>query len=73
MSDRREKKLAKSPDVDGGIITVVRAGGHIGGLSPPRTPAFNTRHACLEPIVKGIVKRKKMPQKSPTLKTPYSS
>ena len=31
-SDRREKKLAKSPDHDGGIITVVQARGHIGGL-----------------------------------------
>ena len=31
-SDRREKKLAKSLNVDGGIITVVRVRGHIGGL-----------------------------------------
>ena len=56
-----KRKLAKSPDHDGGIITVMRARGHIGGLSPPRTPAFNTRHACLEPTVKKIVPEKKIP------------
>ena len=46
-SDRREEKIAKSSGRGGGIITIVRVRGHIGALSPPRTPAFKTLNACL--------------------------
>ena len=40
MSDRREKKLAKSPNVDGGIMTVMRVRAWAG---PPRCPRWRQR------------------------------
>ena len=45
MSDRREKKLAKSPNVDGGIMTVMRVRAWAG---PPRCPRWRQRRRRIE-------------------------